>query len=353
MKEIGGYVFASSPELTRVVLPDSLTDIGSYTFFGCTQLQTVQMTGGEPVPSAYNSFLDCPNLCEICVPKGSVDAYQAAWPAYANIIRQEGGAIVTFDANGGSVSTRTVTTNADGRLSGMPEPTRAGYLFKGWYTAASGGTKVTTNTVFKQNTTVYAHWTERTAMVTFDANGGSVSAASALVGEDGMLERLPQSPEPQPSGELYIIPDLTAERDGYRLDGWYTERDGGTKVTTTTIFTEDTTIYAHWTIDDRIKVTFISFEESKTIRVGKDGRIPGILFPNLSRDKSLEGFANPLYFGSGLPWLEHPIFKGWFTEPDGKGVKVNETTVFKSDTTVYAHWVESESEPVSVSPLIG
>ena len=34
---------------------------------------------------------------------------------------------------------------------------------------------------------------------------------------------------------------------GYTFDGWYTEPVGGSKVTTSTVFTSDTTIYAHWT----------------------------------------------------------------------------------------------------------
>lgn len=64
---------------------------------------------------------------------------------------------VAFDANGGSVSqTSAVTTG--GRLASLPTPTRAGYDFVGWYTAASGGDTVTIDTVFTGNTTIYAHW---------------------------------------------------------------------------------------------------------------------------------------------------------------------------------------------------
>ena len=33
---------------------------------------------------------------------------------------------------------------------------------------------------------------------------------------------------------------------GYTFDGWYTEPVGGSKVTTSTVFTSDATIYAHW-----------------------------------------------------------------------------------------------------------
>ena len=48
---------------------------------------------------------------------------------------------------------------------------------------------------------------------------------------DGKLTPLPESPT----------------MDGYTFNGWYTEPVGGSKVTTSTVFTSDATIYAHWT----------------------------------------------------------------------------------------------------------
>lgn len=66
---------------------------------------------------------------------------------------------VTFDGNGGTPSVTSMTT-IDQKLPELPTATRSGsYSFDGWYTAASGGTKITTATVFYENTTVYAHWT--------------------------------------------------------------------------------------------------------------------------------------------------------------------------------------------------
>ena len=66
---------------------------------------------------------------------------------------------ITFNGNGGTPSVgRMRTTNQ--KLTSLPTATRSGrYSFDGWYTAASGGTKITTATVFYENTAVYAHWT--------------------------------------------------------------------------------------------------------------------------------------------------------------------------------------------------
>ena len=66
---------------------------------------------------------------------------------------------VWFDANGGAVNPEDTLMVADrGVLNILPTPTRVGYTFDGWFTAAEGGTKVTADTAFTQNTTIYAHW---------------------------------------------------------------------------------------------------------------------------------------------------------------------------------------------------
>lgn len=67
---------------------------------------------------------------------------------------------VTFNGNGGtsSASSKTYTVGQTYGTS-MPTATRDGYNFDGWYTAASGGTKITSSTsVTTGNKTFYAHW---------------------------------------------------------------------------------------------------------------------------------------------------------------------------------------------------
>ena len=76
---------------------------------------------------------------------------------------------ITFNGNGGTPSVGTMST-AGGKLTSLPTATRSGsYSFDGWYTAASGGTQITTAYVFSANTTVYAHWT-------YNGGGGSYYA---------------------------------------------------------------------------------------------------------------------------------------------------------------------------------
>ena len=70
--------------------------------------------------------------------------------------------VVTFNANGGTGST-TRTVEYGKAIGALPTPTRSGYTFAGWFTAASGGTKVLATTVVPGNATYYAHWTKNDA----------------------------------------------------------------------------------------------------------------------------------------------------------------------------------------------
>ena len=79
---------------------------------------------------------------------------------------------VTFNPNGGTVSPTTKTVTYDSTYGSLPTPTRTGYNFAGWWTAASGGTQITTSTkvTTASNHSIYAHWTPITYTMTLDYN---------------------------------------------------------------------------------------------------------------------------------------------------------------------------------------
>ncbi len=81
---------------------------------------------------------------------------------------------LTFDANGGSVSETQKTVYYGEVIGSLPSPTRTGYAFEGWYTAKTGGTKITSTTVstFDANTTVYAHWNPNAYTATWNTVTG-------------------------------------------------------------------------------------------------------------------------------------------------------------------------------------
>ena len=72
----------------------------------------------------------------------------------------------------------------------------------------------------------------QTYTIGLDAMGGTSSVVVATTNLNGRLSAVPASPT----------------LEGYTFDGWYTEPVGGTKITTSTVFSSDTTVYAHWSV---------------------------------------------------------------------------------------------------------
>lgn len=118
---------------------------------------------------------------------------------------------VTWNGNGGtsSVAFSTLTFNSTYTL---PTATRAGYTFNGWYTAKSGGTKITTTTKHTTagDVTYYAQWTPWTFTVKYNKNTGegSMSNSSHTFGTDS------------------ILTTCTFKKNGYSFLGWNTKTDG-------------------------------------------------------------------------------------------------------------------------------
>ncbi len=72
--------------------------------------------------------------------------------------------VVYFNANSGSVDTKSKEVIYNGTYGELPTATREGHEFLGWFTDASSGTQVieTTPVSITANQTLYAHWKELT-----------------------------------------------------------------------------------------------------------------------------------------------------------------------------------------------
>ena len=146
---------------------------------------------------------------------------------------------VTFVKNDNSddnAGTRTVTY--DTKYGSLPTVSRTGYTFTGWFTAASGGTQVTSDTTVKitEAQTLYAHWTPNKYTVTFIKNDGtSNNAGTSNVTFGSAYGTLP-----------------TPSRTGYTFSGWYTAASGGTRIIDSTKVSNASNhnLYAHWILSD-------------------------------------------------------------------------------------------------------
>lgn len=64
---------------------------------------------------------------------------------------------LTYNNNGGSgCSSKTFAKG--NKIGSLCSPSKSANQFDGWYTSATGGTKVTEDTIFDSATTIYAHW---------------------------------------------------------------------------------------------------------------------------------------------------------------------------------------------------
>ena len=146
---------------------------------------------------------------------------------------------VNYDYNGGSGSVTSFTTSCENQVITLPTATRAGYDFNGWYTAATGGTKVgDAGDTYNPTTspiTLYAQWTKQIYIISFHANGGTGTMAN------------------QSADENNVIAQLTAnqfERTGYAFVGWNTKANGtGTAYAdqaSNITLTGNLTLYAQW-----------------------------------------------------------------------------------------------------------
>ena len=224
---------------------------------------------------------------------------------------------VTWNANGGTVSPASVSKTHGSTLGTLPTPTRAAtaeysYTFAGWFTAASGGTQISSTTTVTGNVTYYAHWTatKRSYTATFNGNGGSTPSPSSITKEyNAALGTLP-----------------TCSRTGYTFLGWYTASSGGTKISTTTVVTKDITYYAQWSIN------------SYTLTFNPNG---GTVTPT-SKDLEYNSAYGTLPTPTRASDAQYTYtFAGWYTAATGGTQVTAATKMAAKDTTVYAHWTSN------------
>lgn len=228
----------------------------------------------------------------------------------------------TFNGNGGGTpSPSTITKEYNTALGTLPTCTRTGYTFLGWYTASSGGTKISTTTVVTKDITYYAQWSINSYTLTFNPNGGTVTPTSKNLEYNSAYGTLPT---PTRASDAQYT---------YTFAGWYTAATGGTQVTTNTkMAAKDTTVYAHWTSNTR------SYTVSYQTTYGTLNRTSQSVAYNSKGSCILTMPDNTAEFTY--------TFVGWYTAANGGGTKVGseltlETPAIKGTVTYYAYVTRS------------
>ena len=245
---------------------------------------------------------------------------------------------VTFNANGGSVSTSSRSVTYDSTYGDLPAPTRTGYSFDGWYTAASDGTEVKSSTKVSitANQTLYAHWTANTYTIKFNLNGGG--SRGDMTATYGAWKSI-----------------AAPSRDGYVFAGWianghntsvaqYSVTSGVQQPMNTSPFT----VSATGGVGVINLNTGISGDSSTTLTAQWTAKQCTVTFN--ANGGSVSPTSKTVSYASTYGSLPTPTragftFVGWFTSAGGN-TQITESTqvAITSAQTLYAHWTANVYE---------
>lgn len=160
--------------------------------------------------------------------------------------------VITFDPTEGSIadSAKTQKINKSGHLASLPTASRSGYRLDGWYTKAEGGDKITTDTLFTENTTVYAQWSKKSSsssrydgyITIINPKNGEVSVSDDWANEDEKITLTITPDKGYVVDKIEIVDDEGDKIDAKKVDdedNKYTFRMANCDVTVTVTFKEE------------------------------------------------------------------------------------------------------------------
>lgn len=269
---------------------------------------------------------------------------------------------VSFDSQGGNNTPANMEVTYDGTYGTLPSAgTKTGHTFTGWYTSATGGTKVTetTKVTITAPQTLYAQWTADTYTITLNKDGGTINSGDVTSYTYGEGATLPT--------------DVTKE--GYTFLGW---KDDETESMVESISKTDTgnkSFTAQWKLNT-FEHQYVFMEVSKKTWfyndssygvVSFDGGTTYIdmqeLFTNTSTYKSSAKKSNLLF--AKVPEGTTTIIFSRKNTTDGV-VSINKTTykysnyttnnlltLASGDNTLNGTWSTVDYTPVPVSVTHG
>ena len=246
IKTIGANAFNSCSGLTSVTIPENVTTIRPGTFSYCKHLEYIMLPAG--LTSFQDKLLGCPDGCVIYYNNDEATADER-FGSHTELAGHKLLCLckVTFDANGGELNdydgnltdhavvpvyrTEKITETKANDLkaddpNAIPNPTRAGYNFTGWYTK-DGTSFNNVNETITKDTTFYAGWapvchslTVTGGIVTVKKDGQSLVIVPVVNGG----KKTYSVPE---GAEVTVTLDKTLIHEGMVFDGWSTSLPTG------------------------------------------------------------------------------------------------------------------------------
>jgi uncharacterized repeat protein (TIGR02543 family) len=172
------------------VIPDGVTSIGYYAFTNCSNLTNISIPNSV-ISIGLDTFTGSP--VKLRVYAGS---YAHSYAIRNNIPYSLIGEspeqfTVIFDANGGSMSfggkAIMVIIDKGNPIGYLPEATRSGYTFLGWFTASTGGAQISASTLVTENITYYAQWASSGGDSGSGGSGGGSGGGGSGGGSGGWV----------------------------------------------------------------------------------------------------------------------------------------------------------------------
>ena len=175
LQSIGMLAFCECGKLTSIVIPSKVKTIPHAAFQGCEGLKSLTIPASvtsiermaflrEKSGGIANVFYGSSKANWTALMKKATTAGYNNGIVNAKSVVYNFGVKYTVTFNGGSPKTIKVENGKkiSTVIKTLPTIKKKGYTFKGWYTAKTGGTKVTTNTVITKTVTFEPHWTKVT-----------------------------------------------------------------------------------------------------------------------------------------------------------------------------------------------
>lgn len=253
---------------------------------------------------------------------------------------------ISYNANGGTgAPSAQVKERYNDTVLSSQIPSKEGYTFAGWSTSASSSeVRYKPSAVYSidSDITLYAVWKPVQYNVTYSMNGGldeefseqaaygqSYSVSSMIPTKPYVVEfdsrvqdlsvsssnvnceflgwstdKNASSASYSSGSQITVYSDETLyavwrnsnigslpeiSRTNYKFDGWYTEPDGGTKITSAYTVTGDMTLYAHWTATKRlVSVSINTMPDNTSYIQGQEIDLSGLTLLLTYSDRTTE-----------------------------------------------------------------
>ncbi len=234
---VGAGAFAGNRTIKKIVLGKAVDYIGAMAFYGCENLESVKLLRADAVAGLGDFIFSEYKVPALYVPQPLLNDYRAhgVWGVYQpNAFNTT----VLFESNGGTQQ-EAVHLNYYQTIGELPEPTKTGYLFAGWfYDWKCEGTRIENSDLWERSddtATLYAKWEAELYSVEYQCTGGEFT--------DEVYRNYTCETE---------YPFAIPVRVGYTFDGWFYDKallkNAGVKIPRGSVGNK--IVYAKWSVNE-------------------------------------------------------------------------------------------------------